>query len=607
VESSRSLLPPGRTWIGAALVLAFFCVPLFVHLGRADLQGDEPIYAYAVDLIIETGDWLTPRSIPHENEPFLEKPPLKFWIVAASMRAGLLPHDDFGQRFWDAVFGAIAFLYVFGMGRRLAGSLCGLVAVFILFVHQPLLFEHGLRSQNMEAALFLSYCGGMFHALAWSSAGERKARRVHVFAVAAFFVLGFMTKFVAAIFFPGVLAVMFLAFPAWRRRLREDWKIWAAAIVLIILMTAPWFVYQSVQYGQRFWHVILGEHVYRRMTGFLDPGHLHPWHYYFSTLYQECVLNKTLLPVACGLIALLVATVRRRWDAGALILCWLIVPLSAISVGSSKLYHYAYPFLPPLALAAGYLPAIILRRESPAYRAVERWGSTASDMIARKRVPVLSSTATVLALLAFTVAAVTVTYGRFGLRVGDVVLLRNSSVFRPLVLGTILLILSNQGRFAGRLLLPLLVLATLPLENYRGTLDRLDDGRAPVRALAECVRREIQPGEPQGIYVHAADLGQWKYVYYFRRVGMEQPQERPVDVLIRKLFVPEEQQPVMVSDEDYRQLRATLAAPTGGALATVDAQRKRFADIPSVRLDDGLMLLLPGRYATCRGPAEPRR
>ena len=36
---------------------------------------------------------------------FLEKPPLKFWIVAAPIRAGLLPHDEFGLRFWDAVFG----------------------------------------------------------------------------------------------------------------------------------------------------------------------------------------------------------------------------------------------------------------------------------------------------------------------------------------------------------------------------------------------------------------------------------------------------------------------------------------------------------------------
>ena len=59
------------------------------------------------------------------------------------------------MRVWDAVFGGLAFLYVFVFGRRLAGPVCGFVAVFVLFVYGPLLFEHGLRNNNMEAPLVL--------------------------------------------------------------------------------------------------------------------------------------------------------------------------------------------------------------------------------------------------------------------------------------------------------------------------------------------------------------------------------------------------------------------------------------------------------------------
>ena len=103
-----------------------------------------------------------PKSSPHEDEAFLEKPPLKFWIVAAPIRAGLLPHSEFGTRFWDALFGAVAFVYVFMIGARLAGPVAGVVALLILFVHWPLLFEHGLRSNNMEAPLFLSTAAGSF-------------------------------------------------------------------------------------------------------------------------------------------------------------------------------------------------------------------------------------------------------------------------------------------------------------------------------------------------------------------------------------------------------------------------------------------------------------
>ena len=92
-----------RPWL--ALVLVLFCLPLFIGLRSLDLETDEAIYSFAVDRILEIGDWLQPKSSPSETAVFLEKPPLKFWIVAAPIRAGLLPHDEFGLRFWDALFG----------------------------------------------------------------------------------------------------------------------------------------------------------------------------------------------------------------------------------------------------------------------------------------------------------------------------------------------------------------------------------------------------------------------------------------------------------------------------------------------------------------------
>src|SRR6185503_7437252 len=110
------------------------CLPLFVGLGRSDLAGDEGIYSFGVDRILESGDWLVPKVSPFEDRPFLEKPPLKFWLVAAPIRLGFLPHNEFGLRFWDALFGGISFLYVFAVGRRLAGPVCGAVAVLTLFV-----------------------------------------------------------------------------------------------------------------------------------------------------------------------------------------------------------------------------------------------------------------------------------------------------------------------------------------------------------------------------------------------------------------------------------------------------------------------------------------
>ena len=60
------------------------------------------------------------------------------------------------------------------------------------------MFGHGLRSNVMEAALVLSYAGGIHHFLGWTESDHPSSRRVHIFCVTGWFTLGFMTKFVAA-------------------------------------------------------------------------------------------------------------------------------------------------------------------------------------------------------------------------------------------------------------------------------------------------------------------------------------------------------------------------------------------------------------------------
>ena len=89
----------GRAW--PAVILALFCLPLFVDLGHADLFGDEAIYSWGADYILQTGEWLTPVSSPYPDRPFLEKPPLKFWVVAAGIKAGVFIFRCVETGNWD--------------------------------------------------------------------------------------------------------------------------------------------------------------------------------------------------------------------------------------------------------------------------------------------------------------------------------------------------------------------------------------------------------------------------------------------------------------------------------------------------------------------------
>jgi 4-amino-4-deoxy-L-arabinose transferase-like glycosyltransferase len=555
----------GRLWLAA--VLALFCLPLFAHLGREDLENDEAIYSFGVDRILESGDWLAPKAIPYDDSPFLEKPPLKFWIVAAPIAAGLLPHDEFGLRFWDAAFGAAAFVYVYLIGARLLNPLGGAVAVLVLFTYPPLLFLHGLRTNNMEAALLLAYCGGVYHFLAWGgvpsafstgampgpSLPSRRASAAHACGVALYFVLGFMTKFVAALFLPLVLALAVALVPWYRARWSKGWGVWAAAGALAALLIAPWFVWAHAEYGARLWRSMIGDQVYTRFTASLDPNHLQPWHFYLSAIATWLRDAGVQLMAVGGTVGLVWLALRWSRPDGVVLGLWLVVPVVAISMGTSKLIHYVYPFLPPLALGTGYLAGLLAAvgpapfdrvSTAVAVRGAARFPRTAAAL---SRPPVRAALL-VLAAASLVVALVTVTFGQIRLEAGPIVL-RSSGTFRPVLVAALCLIaLGVEGR-ARRAVWLLIVAGLLPIAQYREMLVRLDDGPYPLQAAVSCIRGIEAGTAPRGIYVDAPDPAiSHPMTYYLRRL---RPWTRagaaPPDALDRYISDPSQWRPIVAS------------------------------------------------------------
>jgi 4-amino-4-deoxy-L-arabinose transferase-like glycosyltransferase len=577
-----------RLWLAAVLVA--FCVPLFVGLGRTDMENDEAIYSFAVDGILAKGDWLNPPLSPDQGWTFLEKPPLKFWIVAAPIRLGLLPHDEMGMRLWDATFGAIAFLYVFAIGRRLRGPVCGFFALIVLFVYEPLLFTHGLRNNNMEAPLFLCYCGGIYHYLAWASAAGKRSGRVHIWAVLAYFFLGFMTKFVAALFLPLVLGMALIADREARRAFRVDFATWLLAIIAMLVLAAPWFVYETVREGRGFWRVLVGEHVYQRFTTSLDVGHLQPWHYYVSSVAKNLVQLNTAWIALGGLAILVLHAVLERRREQILVLAWMVVPVALISGGTSKIHHYVYPFLPPLALAAGYGVAWLINvgrgYAVSAMTALQQRAGKAGIVSGNNR---LRYTLLALAGVAAVIAVVTFATGSVEWNVGGVRLFRNSHVIRPLAVALLLAVLAGRGAVAAHLLWPAIVIvAVVPLNNYENTWKRtlvrdyrLRDARACLSRVQQAERAAGRPG--RGVY----SIGEHRwfthmYYYYLRDLGWEavpEVDERAVDAAIA---TPGQQRPVLLDDQAFHAIRS------------------RYTDVAVPRLPlPTALLLMPGPYGQC--------
>ncbi len=577
-------------------VVVLFCLPLFVGLGKADLENDESIYSFSVDRMLETGDWLTPKSSPNEDSPFLEKPPLKFWIVAAPIRVGLLPLDEFSLRFWDALFGSVAFLYVFAIGSLVAGPGCGLVSVLVLFTYEPLIFIHGLRSNDMEAPLLLAYCGGVYHYFRWRALGGDRCRFRHAFAVGLYFVLGFMTKFVAVLFLPLVLAAGALMLQAYRRALWRDWRLWAGVCALVLGLSAPWFAFATWKFGPLFWRVIFGQHVYTRFTAYLDPSHLEPWSFYWASLYRSFSDTGSAALAIAGLVLLAGQAIGRRSPEATILSLWFWLPVALISIGTSKLAHYVYPFVPPVAIGAGYVVALasrvaiawLDRRLAQPNRFARLWQALAPARRPPGQVVLLAIAATAVG-----VAIASLIFGPIRLGVGGTTLFKSSGVLRPAIVAAICMALAGATRVAPRVIVPVLVAGLLPMPAYRHVITRLEDGRHPLRSARDCLLR-IEDGRADhstpGMYVDVPDQAMTHSAYYYFRVV--RPWSRPPSAdpawFARLVTDPRQGRPMLVSDARYHDMMRRIGAGPGRAAVS-----------PALAPFDDLLLVLPGPYAAC--------
>ena len=168
------------------------------------------------------------------------------------------------------------------------------------------------------------------------------------------------TKFVAACSSPLILGLAAMATRDDRARLRRDLPAWFAAGLAAVALVAPWFAIATAVPGREL-QIAFQQHVVTRFTAALNPTHVHPWSYYVLEMSRQLRESGTLSVTVVGLLLLGLAAVRDGRREAGVILAWFVVPVGIISMLSPKLYHYAYPFVPPLAIAAGYAVMVLSR------------------------------------------------------------------------------------------------------------------------------------------------------------------------------------------------------------------------------------------------------
>jgi 4-amino-4-deoxy-L-arabinose transferase-like glycosyltransferase len=338
--SKSSTLPPASSgtsasepwWLYPSLITLAGLILFFLRLGVPGLMDpDEGRYAEIAREMLLLKDWL----IPHLNlAPYLEKPPLVYWLTSLSCAA-------FGLTEWAArlpsALAALAGLYLaFGLGRFLWGERQGFWGAMVLATCGGYVILARLLTLDMVFTFFLNLSIALGY-LALS----RERPRLWLWAYLAL-ALAVLVKGPVALVLVGLIwgAVAFL-----KGRQAAYALIRPAGWVLSAAVVLPWFVYVAWRIPEFLRFFLWENHVTRYVSG--ASFHAEPW-WYFGP-----VLLGLLLPWT-GLVPWALAR-RTPINAGdrLFLIIWAGVILAFFSISRGKLATYILPALLPLALLVG--------------------------------------------------------------------------------------------------------------------------------------------------------------------------------------------------------------------------------------------------------------
>jgi 4-amino-4-deoxy-L-arabinose transferase-like glycosyltransferase len=327
---SRSL-PPRATAVLLALVLAL----LAFRLGAVPLLGpDEPRYARVAVEMQRSGEWVRPTL---QGEPWLEKPPLYYWLAGAAFAR--LGEREAAARL-PSVLAALLLVGTTALaGARLFGPAAGLHAGFVAGT-SLLVFAYGrAASMDMLLAATVTLAVGLGGLRVLGVAG-----RLAMVAAAAAAGLATLAKGPLGLLLPLlVLGGYVLATRQWRW-LREAAS--PAALLAFAVVAAPWYVAILLDQGRRFVEVFLLNHNVQRFTSTVHNHPGPPWYYL-------PVLLGGLFPWSGLAVPALVRASPRLERRDLFVLLWFLLPLAFFSLAGSKLPGYILPCVPPLAILMG--------------------------------------------------------------------------------------------------------------------------------------------------------------------------------------------------------------------------------------------------------------
>jgi 4-amino-4-deoxy-L-arabinose transferase-like glycosyltransferase len=322
-------------------------------IGGRDLWNpDEPRYAEVAREMRLTGDYL----VPHLNGMiYAEKPPLLFWMIAASSFAtgGV---DEISARIPSLLAAVAALGLLFGIARRLFDRRVAWWAVLIFGTSGRILWQARVGQIDMLLLALVSLAMYGF-VRGWV---ENRSGFYRLFFVAAG--LATLAKGPVGLLPPLLSVLLFAWLSGERRRLREmrigtGLLIWAG-------ITLAWLVPAALSGGGGYLETLLYKQNVQR---FADPWHhFNPFYYYLTTIPADFLPWTLFLPGALWLGWRRTTGPERRGFIFAM--SWVAATVLFFSISPAKRTVYVLQMFPALALLVALFFAEVERS-----RHLRRW------------------------------------------------------------------------------------------------------------------------------------------------------------------------------------------------------------------------------------------
>lgn len=348
-------------------LLAIGCL-LFLFLGLnlyPLMDVDETRYAVMARDLANSWDW---NVLLLNHVPFLEKPPLYFWLVASSIKL-FGGFSAFAVRFPIALLSSILIFFTYYMGKTLISRKFGVISAYVLLSSLFFLIFSHIAIIDMVLTFFMTsaiYFAFLTHFC------EEKYKKYCWWLFYTMIGCGFLAKGILALAIPALVIFIYNLITKTAKDIFKPLHLLPGLVIMLICIL-PWHMEMYKDYGFRFIKEYFLIHHFGRFMGSEYIGRERPF-WYFAPVFLGGFMPWTFIFIAFLIdgfkklgakykaaegkfkekISAILAVTTNEEKVLLFFSIFFAVVFLVFSSASTKLPSYILPIFPAAAMLTGY-------------------------------------------------------------------------------------------------------------------------------------------------------------------------------------------------------------------------------------------------------------